>query len=566
MFKKTLLALAVAGASMTAVAGQLATSVIEQEAGETTFDAVTALNATATGCADAAQTLGVSVNLDGNTYDNVGNDTITITNGAVDGVYANTPSSVTLTGAAACNVYIADTLVSADDALYSQEGAAANGLVVSASYVAGIGGLQEEDTIIFTIEGGVIDEDASATAGVDLAAAVPGATFTLLGVNGSEALFTVDTVGAPREIANLTNLVVTPTAGADAVSISAVVQNTANVQYDTAKSVEITKIAKQYTAKVDVKADGIIDVATDRFDFEANTSDSADKVLDLSGAGEAITDDTLVIEVVEQTTQGNLNPTDGEIVIKGNFSWMMDLDADEDGELSATELAAGYTVDSFTDKDVNGALVVGNAGDDVYGDASLNEDMNELTIAVDASGGDTDIDKFHQVTFNVPGTGDAVTSLEATTFTGSIDFVDADDNDLNVVTDASVGEWTLNGSVVEVPYIPFGENTQPIIRHTNTGSQTGDISVRYMVEEGNGLMQDNNWKPLGVLVEDAKPGVRNLLTVVRDALEAELGQNKFKVALEITTNVPGDDVTVFAAAKVNAEGQDRLTIGAFKGQ
>ena len=54
----------------------------------------------------------------------------------------------------------------------------------------------------------------------------------------------------------------------------------------------------------------------------------------------------------------------------------------------------------------------------------------------------------------------------------------------------------------------------------------------------------------GCAVEDAKPGVRNLLTVITNALEAELGQVKFKVALEITTNVPTDDVTVYAAAKI----------------
>lgn len=569
MFKKTLLALSIAGASLGANAGILSVDVNETAAVVTTGN-----NAGYTSCVDAAAAAGATLSKGSFTDNAAIPDAVTFVDGSTaTGVYTSTANTAALTANDACTVTInADELVSADDAKYSQEGANAKGLTVSASLIAGVGGFSAEDTIVFTVVGGTVNEDASATALLN-----NGTDFTLLGVQGNDILFTVNsgvTAGTygGRSIIELTGLVVTPTAGTDSISLSSYVQNTANVQYDSADQVEITKIAKQYSAKSFVLADGVIDVATERFDFETNEDDSSDKALSLNGAGEGLLTDTLVIEVAENTTQGNLTPKSGEIVIEGNFSWMKDLDADDDGKLSSTEIEAGFDLTAYESLDLNGALVVGNADDAATsGKASLNSDMTELTIPVTVNSGD--LDKYYAVDFDVPGTaGEAEVSLETTKFMASVDFINdksadttTSDVDLNVTTDLYVGEWTLNGSVVEVPYIPFGPKTQPIIRHTNTGAQTGDISVRYMVEEGNGLAQTHVWKSLGVLVEDAEPGVRNLLKVITDALEAELGQDKFKVALEITTNVPGDDVTVYAAAKITAEGQDRLTIGAFKG-
>ncbi|GAB0111515.1 hypothetical protein [Pseudoalteromonas distincta] len=573
MFNKTLLALAVAGVSLTANAGILTVNITEGAATATATaleaTSATEANEAVNACALAATTLGVVADPGAFTPDNAAvMDVLTVTDDGDADVF-NTVSSVTYTGTDACTVVVADATVSADDSKYSQEGAESLGLTVTAKQIAGIGGVQPEDTIIITVSGATIDEDESINAKLD-----NDVDFDLLGVDGDRVLFTYTGAAAlpARSVISLTGLVVTPVAGSGAVSLSSAVQNTANVQYDKSPSVEITKIAKQYSAKTYVAADGIIDVATERFDFEANTSDSSVTALGIDG----VNTDSLVVQITENTTLGNLTPKSGELVITGNFSWMMDLDADEDGKLSATEIESGFDYSTFTALDVApnaGKLITAGTNAVNAGKSSLNTDMTELTIPV-VVGGDTDLNKYQVVTFKPVGKADATVSLETTKFIASLDFINdkatdatASDVDLNVTTDLSVGEWTLNGSVVEVPYMPFGPSTQPIIRHTNTGAQTGDISVRYMVEELGGVyVQDNTWQSLGVIVEDAKPGVRNLLTPISDALKAKLGGDKFKVALEITTNVPGDDVTVYAAAKVTAEGQDRLTIGAFKGQ
>ena len=522
MFKKTLLALAVAGASMSASAGILTVDVTEGAATQTAA-AITGAAPAVNGCAAAAATLGVVANPDGNTPDNAAtNDTVTVTDDG-DATVFNTTSSVTYTGNDACTVVVADETVSADDSKYSQEGAEALGLTITAKQIAGVGGIQPEDTIIMTVIGATIDEDASINAKLN-----NDTDFDLLGVDGDKVLFTYTGAAAlpARSVISLTGLVVAPQSGSAAISLSSAVQNTANVQYDRSDAVEITKIAKQYSAETYVLADGIIDVATERFDFEVNSSDSSKTAL---VGVDGLNADSFVVEIKENTTLGNLTPKSGELVISGNFSWMMDLDANDDGELSATEIESGFDYSNFTAVDTVtnvGALITAGTNAIDAGKSSLNDEMTELTIPV-LVGGDTDLNKYQVVTFNTPGTAnEAVVSLETTNFTASIDFINdksadatASDVDLNVTTDLDVGEWTLNGSVVEVPYIPFGPNTQPIIRHTNTGAQTGDISVRYMVEEGNGLAQTHVWKSLGVLVEDAEPGVRNLLGVITDALE-----------------------------------------------
>ncbi|MBQ4844352.1 hypothetical protein [Pseudoalteromonas sp. MMG005] len=578
MFKKTLLALAVAGTSLTATAGILSVDVKEAgaTAAGTTIGALAAVN----GCATAATTLSVTAVTGAFTPNNAAvNDTITIT--GADGANT-TASSVTYTGTDACTVVIKDELVSSSTAKYSAESAAAKGVVLSATQIAGIGGFTAEDTITFTVTGGTVNAQSSLGAtlksyGPDGNIATDGdrlGTFTLLGVVGNTILFTVDTGynGKANEFLRLEGVNVTPSAGATEISVSSEVQNTANVKYDVTPAAKLANLAKQYSAKVHVKGDGIVDVQQQRFQFAANTNDSANTFL---ATDDSLTQDTFVVEASEDTTLGNLTPKSGTILVKGNFSWLSDY-AGTDGKLSSAEIATALTYAPFDS--INTVAPIGQhnaAGDDTI-DATklaLNTAMTELTIPLNSTGADNDLDKYHQISFKVKGasaTPAATVALAETTYTASINLINdktADattaDTALNVVTDAAVAEWTLNGSVVNVPYIPFGPNTQPIIRHTNKGVQTGDISVRYMVEGSAGNTETNTWKSLGVVIENAKPGVRNLLDVITQKLTAELGKDQFKVALEITTNVPKEDVTVFAAAKITAEGQDRLTIGAF---
>lgn len=124
-------------------------------------------------------------------------------------------------------------------------------------------------------------------------------------------------------------------------------------------------------------------------------------------------------------------------------------------------------------------------------------------------------------------------------------------------TASTAGSWTLNGANVTIPYMPFGDNTQVIMRATNTGSQTGALTVQYMLE---GV--STTWKTLSVSVTDLAPGVTNIADLVMDAIKADAGVTKGKVAIDLTVNAPIADITVYAAYKVVTE-SDRGFVGTF---
>lgn len=375
MFKKSLLALSVAGATFAANAGILSANISET----TAIAGAVVLAPGADNCATLASTYSATVDLNGQTPAGLGADTATVEDGAVDapltataGIYDTTANTLTYTSATACTLKInSDELVAASSVANSLEGAQANGVTVAAKLATGIGGVTDEDTIRITVTGGVVDEDASA--GATLTAAT--STFTLLGVVGNEILFTVDS-GAQdgREILSIAGVVVTPNSDVTELSLAAQTQNTANVVYDTTPSALVTVLETQYSSAVDFGFDGIIDVATDRIVFEANADDT-------SGAAEAVTDDTLVIDITEETTQGNLLPESVTFDIMGDFSWMAQLDtSDDDTAITSAELLTGLTIAASNAN--------GGADDTANTTASINGTYDKLTLVVPTNAAD----------------------------------------------------------------------------------------------------------------------------------------------------------------------------------
>jgi hypothetical protein len=108
----------------------------------------------------------------------------------------------------------------------------------------------------------------------------------------------------------------------------------------------------------------------------------------------------------------------------------------------------------------------------------------------------------------------------------------------------------------------FGPNTKPIIRHTSTGNQVGDITVKYLLED---TVTDNanEWISVGTAYTDVSRGVLNITEEVMKLIQDDIGAEKGKVAIEITTNVPAADVTVFAGYNVKNSADDRAVVGTF---
>jgi hypothetical protein len=577
MFKKTLLAVSILGTASFAVnAGQLTADVTETAAQVTAFSATT--------CQAAADALGVDLDLNGNTYDAAGTAAVgTPTDGGTAGAYDQAANVVQLTGASACTVDInSDVLVDASSVANSLEGAQADGLTISATKIAGVGGYSLEDTVRITVTGGTVNELASQNAklnfGLDGAAQVAqGTEFQLIGVLGNDILFTVtavNTVSAtepqvPFEIVTISGLNVTPNDGVTEISLSAETQNTANVIYDTSAEAKVSELKAQYSSALVSGYDGVIDVSKERLSLAVNANDafnpSAAKItpaVSSTPAGaEAIDEDTAVLQVTVETSQGNLVADSADLVIKGDFSWMADLAGTAGDKPDSTELLTGLTYAVFTD------AALTTAGNDEPTIVAISDDYQELTITLDpAPAGETtdlDLDAYHAVGFKVPGELAGTTSLSVTDFEAGLVVKDAADNEAEVLAaDTKIGEWTLNGSVVTIPYMAFGPNTKPIIRHTSTGNQVGDITVKYLLED---TVTDNanEWISVGTAYTDVSRGVLNITEEVMKLIQDDIGAEKGKVAIEITTNVPAADVTIFAGYNVKNSADDRAVVGTF---
>jgi len=590
MFKKSLLALSVAAFAGAASAGTLSVKVEESNTAAYATAVTGTFTAGATNeCSALVATYGVkTANI---TYaagftkttvavnDGDSDDTVSVTaftdvpNGIYDaGVAVNT---LNYTGDKACTLTVRadESLIGANVAKYSLEGATANGVTIEAAQVAGIGGIAEENTIIFTITGGTINgiDSQNATLVTGTRNSTTGVitvvdaqnTFTLNGVVGNTILFSADTgygnaggVGSPFEILWLSGVEVTPDAGVTELLISSVVQNTAAIVVDTTKSTVVTNIDNQYTSTVVAGLDGIIDVASERYDLIKHTDTDSSKVL-LGGTNDANNVDSLVVKNKLNTSQGNLSADTITYTISGDFAWMADLDAagDEDGKIESAEIMTAVTLAGF-DALTAGALTT--AVDDAITKAAVNSDLNELTLTIDGTDGVADL--YHHIKIVTPGTAnDAAEVLVAQDFVADIVIAESKEAvTMKSATALDAGEWTLNGSVVTIPYMPFGPNTKVIMRHTNTGVQDGAITVRYMIEDGG-----TDWVSVGEVVASSTRGVMDIRDAVMEAIMADAGVTKGKVAIEITTNVPSKDVTVYAAYNVKNSADDRGFVGTF---
>jgi hypothetical protein len=576
MFKKTLLAASIlGGASFAANAAQITVSVDETTAPTAIDAAATATPADA--CTTAATTLGVSVDLATFTLTAAGSQTVNVTNSVADGALT-AASSVVLTANDVCDVTVAETLVGASSAKYSAEGAAANGVVLDVDLVTGIGGIQAEQTITFTVVGGTIDESLSAGATlVSEAATIAGTTgdnaFTLNGVpNPTTILFSANstylTPAVQREILSLAGVAVIPNPGVTEVKLSAVTRNTTGLEVDNADDEAVTNIDNQYSVAVTAALDGIIDVSDERLSLVVNDDDNYNSTAPgnvngtpTPGVAELANTDTLVVKVNVETTQGNLVPASADLVIKGDFGWMANFNTDDTTPITSTELANGVAYASSADYAATPA-----AGSDTVNtatDFAMNAEYDELTISITpgitAPATAAELDPYHTITLTVPGDQ----TLNQTDFLATLTTSDGATGSAVVVpADTKVGEWTLNGSIVTIPYMPFGPNTKVILRHTSTSNQIGDITVRYILEDLDPANGDN-WVSVGTVVTDVANGVLDIRDAVMDAIEADTGLDKGKVAIEITTNVPAEDVTVYAAYNVKNSADDRGFVGTF---
>jgi len=401
---------------------------------------------------------------------------------------------------------------------------------------AGLGNLQlgittavtnvEQDVLVVTFTGAtIITTGANASVPV-----LPGYDF--FDIQGSNTIrFRVQTGGVPvATTAQLSgvNLNVAGSAAGATISVATKVLSLNPVigEYDAGSRV-LFSVKNQISPAVTPVLDAVISTQASRKTF-------------VGGGADALT-----VTLTDNTGYAFALPTDATVnakathVLAGDFSFLRDADktafgGNANGTLSSAEIGA-YVAKTG----------VANGTADTFAFA-LSADNSKLTITQTAVQGlDGDI----TLTITPPAQGKTAavaataTALQAGAFSLSASLA-TDDTNFDIATGASAGAWTLDGSVVKVPYLVLQDGRfGTVVTVSNSGNRTGEILLDIVGEDGVAIKT-------GLNAGSSTPGsIKNVSGAIRQAMidaGADLTKvNKFSVT--ITTNVPEDDVIVYSA-------------------
>jgi len=285
--------------------------------------------------------------------------------------------------------------------------------------------------------------------------------------------------------------------------------------------------ADQFSLTMTTKADAIVDVESDRYDFVPNAADTIVFAL-------ANTHGTAEVNTAATAQNGTISGaglTGVEYVIDGNFAWAERVG--EDPVVPGFQLAAGAvacaggggvtegtllkapTASSYTFTTATAAAVT----------CTLTPQANAKKISLPTD----DFDISATASFN-----DLAASPKAGT---------------QAVASKDAGEWGINGASVKIFSVPFGSEVEShSIFVSNSGEATGAITGS-MVWNGNDAVTFS----LG----NIQAGANKYLNVI-DALTAAGEKPAFgRADITFTVNAPAADIT-FTAAYNTAEGRANL--------
>ena len=393
---------------------------------------------------------------------------------------------------------------------------------------AGTGGIQNDDSVTFTL----LSKDATSVTfrvatitegagnGGDDAGVTTGGSFALTGIK----LKTTSVLASSSNKVTVTYSAKTAQSGL-----------TIDAADSTGKDkVEAIVVRSQFGASVTRKANAVIDVSQDRQLFVKQITPEALPDQDTDNK------DTLVFAWANNSGDTDASPVNAgagalKFEIEGDFSW---LDANKNGTITAGEIAAGAAYVPSTGGDIVGAADTAAL--------TLSSDFKTLTLSVTPNATNA-FDAKHGVTFTAPGKDAAKPVLVASAFKVNTIVAHTPAGGTSTATAAKSGDdagaWTLNGSSIVVPYmvVQYGKFSNILNVH-NSGAKEGAIAVDLWAEDGTVLKTNlpaGSSKP-GSIVSVVKP--------ILDELEKTKNLNtQTKYSVRIVTNVPAKDVTVNSA-------------------
>jgi len=378
------------------------------------------------------------------------------------------------------------------------------------------------DIITLAFSGGALDGATVPTSVTVAAGALNGITLGLLSATADEAIYRVTDVDATG-VTNTTVGVLADFAAADdlefgareidaagGVTVSFSAATDTGIPLDTGggdlRSLEFIAAEDEYDVTVTIAFDQTVDVEQDREAFVAGDDDEGE---------------TTLVDLV--FAAGQTAFVDQDIVWTGDFGWIID---DDDATAGIQPIAGVVTIAGCASIVVTATTISATCPAGAVSlilDPSVNLDaLGDLVILPATAYSVT-------VTVNFTGFGGA---------TGTVSFTLAG------------GEWVLNGFQALIPYMPYGTTISQVIYLANRGTQSGDVTVDWIDQNG-------NTGSLGVVAVLGATRTLSLGNIIRDALPATQ-RGSGRLALTVTANVPAADVQI--NSQYNVSGNRAFTL------
>lgn len=442
--------------------------------------------------------------------------------------FAGAAQAATLAGTeqTVTSQYLAGTQTSSGAAATTDHRAAAFTITLGADYT-----LNDTMTLTFTTPVKTA-LPVSLTAAVDntVGAGKNGITFSLISggtAGASTATYRVTAVDVSTDTNTSIGVVLTvPAANLEflksnlgsGASVTFAAKTNTGLDLDTgggnARTASLVKVASQFTI-TNPSIARVIDVNADRKSF-----------VELTGAVKTVTG---TFNIATLTTAGNVyaRPINAAAGVKhtltGDFSWVVDNDTNTAG----LQPKAGV----FT--------TTGTCATPVWAYSTTAVSLTCDAVAADtAIVIDPEANKVGVAAANV-----AILAPQSFTATSTVTYTTPAATE-NVINGASAGSWTLNGSQVRVPYMVAGGDRFGIIANvTNHGSKDGAITLDVWAEDGTKLASNY---AAGTSNAGSVTSVAPALIAALNAAGKDLVATT-KFSFQVTTNVPENDVQVYAA-------------------
>ena len=367
----------------------------------------------------------------------------------------------------------------------------------------------QNDRITIQIAGGTIASTSSPTFTVTGGTSVADVQFVSFNAEAGTVTFrvlssTTAAAGFEASLGGITLTDVGPVLSASAFGTFA----GSSDAFDTADSTNIAQVASQFTfSGGTTDLNRVIDVENMRKQFVAAMGETG-VLADTFDLG--YTEAADVFPVTAGSVALTLNGSDLEFLRDG------------DGDLEASSYG------------LSGATLVTTG----TGAPALSDDNTELSLTGTAPSGS------FTVTLNADGAADADAQIiDAQEFTAdlAVNYTRGTTPGSVGFTGADVGEWTLSGANVQVPFMPFGSGITQFFYVANEGGVSGDIEVTAIDQSG------TVYGPVAVNATATANSVTNLTAAVINALtDAGANTSTGRMSFTLTINAPRADVEVFA--------------------